>query len=244
MACASRGIIRSFRRSRWSTRQRLATGAPPGSTTILGDEVSLTPRLSAHKVTVAPNDSWANQPVNLENSITLATLNGPKFFNGALLGSESIGQQVRRAGGYLAIIGKKGPAFTFDDSVTGDPAIGTPIAAGNFIFVSDDLVAPPALKSELAPAPPRPPSESAIYGARDTYFAQIVTERALPEAKAGGARRPSRAGRFLAAQSRRDAASSRPRHAGQPRRAENQRREPREHPRCDHESLGSPTAPT
>ncbi|MGA8059148.1 MAG: alkaline phosphatase family protein [Candidatus Binataceae bacterium] len=162
----------------------LTTGASPGSTTILGDEVSLTPRLSAHKVTVAPNDSWANQPVNLENSVTLATLNGPKFFNGALLGSESIGQQVRRAGGYLAIIGKKGPAFTFDDSVTGDPAMGTPIAAGNFIFVSDDLVAPPALKSELAPAPPRPPSESAIYGARDTYFAQIVTERALPEAKA------------------------------------------------------------
>jgi hypothetical protein len=161
----------------------IATGAPPGSTTILGDEVSLVPRLRAHKVTVAPNDSWANEPVNLENSITLAALNGPKFFNGALLGSESIGQQVRRAGGYLAIIGKKGPAFTFDDSVTGDPAIGAPIASGNFIFVSDDLVAPPALKSELAPAPPRPASESAVYGARDTYFAQIVTGRALPEAK-------------------------------------------------------------
>jgi Type I phosphodiesterase / nucleotide pyrophosphatase len=162
----------------------IATGAPPGSTTILGDEVSLVPRLSAHKITPVAGDSWANQPVNLENSITLAALNGPKFFNGALLGSESIGQQVRRAGGYLAIIGKKGPAFTFDDSVTGDPAMGAPIAAGNFIFVSDDLVAPPALKSELAPAPPRPASEGAVYGARDTYFAQIVTGRALPEAKA------------------------------------------------------------
>ena len=161
----------------------IATGAPPGSTTILGDEVSLVPRLSAHKITPVAGDSWANQPVNLENSITLAALNGPKFFNGALLGSESIGQQVRRAGGYLAIIGKKGPAFTFDDGVTGDPAMGAPIAAGNFIFVSDDLVAPPALKSELAPAPPRPANESAVYGARDTYFAQIVTGRALPAAK-------------------------------------------------------------
>jgi hypothetical protein len=162
----------------------IATGAPPGSTTILGDGVYLRPRLSAHNIPVAPADSWANQPVNLENSITLAALNGPKFFNGALLGSESIGQQVRRAGGYLAIIGKKGPAFTFDDSVTGDPAIGAPIATGNFIFVSDDLVAPPALKSELAPAPPRPANESAVYGARDTYFVQIVTGRALPAAKA------------------------------------------------------------
>jgi predicted AlkP superfamily pyrophosphatase or phosphodiesterase len=162
----------------------IATGAPPGSTTILGDEVSLVPRLSAHKIMPVAGDSWANQPVNLENSITLAALNGSKFFNGALLGSESIGQQVRRAGGYLAIIGKKGPAFTFDDSVTGDPAIGAPIASGNFIFVSDDLVAPPALKNEVAPAPPRPANESAVYGARDTYFAQIVTGRALPEAKA------------------------------------------------------------
>jgi hypothetical protein len=162
----------------------IATGAPPGSTTILGDEVSLVPRLRAHKVTVAPNDSWANQPVNLENSVTLAALNGPKFFNGALLGSESIGQRLRRAGGYLAIIGKKGPTFTFDDSVTGDPAMGASIAANNFIFVSDDLVAPPSLKSELAPAPPKSASESVSYGMSDTYFAQIVTQRALPEAKA------------------------------------------------------------
>ncbi len=67
-----------------------------------------------------------------------AALNGPNFFNGALLGSESIGQQVRRAGGYVAIVGKKGPTFTFDDSVNGDPAMGVPIAANNFIFVSDD----------------------------------------------------------------------------------------------------------
>ena len=162
----------------------LATGASPGGTTILGDQVSLVPRLRAHKITPAPADSWANQPVNLENSAVLAALNGPKFFNGALLGSESIGQQVRRAGGYVAIIGKKGPTFLFDDSVTGDPAMGAPIATSNFIFVSDDLVAPASLKSELAPPPPRSKSESVVYGMSDTYFGQIVTERALPQAKA------------------------------------------------------------
>jgi predicted AlkP superfamily pyrophosphatase or phosphodiesterase len=162
----------------------LATGGSPGSTTILGDEVYLAPRLSAMKVALAPNDSWANQPVNLENSATLAKLNGPKFFNGALVGSESLGQQVRRAGGYLALIGKKGPTFTFDDSVTGDPAMGAPIAADDFIFVSDDLVAPPTLKSQLAPAPRRQARESVVYATSDGYFAQIVTERALPRAKA------------------------------------------------------------
>ena len=62
--------------------------------------------------------------------------------------------------------------------------MGAPIAADNFIFVSDDLVAPPTLKNQLTPAPRRPPGESIIYGARDTYFAQVVTERALPQAKA------------------------------------------------------------
>jgi predicted AlkP superfamily pyrophosphatase or phosphodiesterase len=161
----------------------LATGAAPGSTTILGDEVFLVPRLGAQKITPAADDSWVNRPVNLENSITLAKLNGPKFFNGALLGSESLGQQVRRAGGYLAIAGKKGPTFTFDDSVSGDSAMGAPIATRDFIFVSDDLVAPPALKSQLAPVPRPTASESVVYGRSDTYFAQVVTERALPQAK-------------------------------------------------------------
>ena len=162
----------------------IATGAPPGSTAILGDEVYLPPRLDAHKVALAPGDSWARQSVNLENSTVLATLNGPRFFDGALLGSESIGQQVRRAGGYLAIVGKKGPTFTFDDSVTGDPAMGAPITDNDFIFVADDLVAPPALKHGLAPSPPGSADESVVLGMRDTYFARIVTERALPQARA------------------------------------------------------------
>ena len=162
----------------------LATGTPPGGTTILGDEVYLAPRLSAMKVALGPDDSWANQPINLENSVTLAKLNGPKFFNGALFGTESLGQQVRRAGGYLAIVGKKGPTFTFDDSLTGDPALRAPIAANDFIFVSDDLVAPPTLESQLAPVPRPTASESAVYGASDSYFARVVTERVLPRAKA------------------------------------------------------------
>lgn len=162
----------------------IATGAPPGSTTILGDEVYLQPRLDAHEVTLAAGDSWAKRPVNLEDSALLATLNGPKFFNGALLGSESIGQQVRRAGGYLAIVGKKGPTFTFDDSVTGDPAMGAPIATNDFIFVADDLVAPPELKDRLKPTPKGSAGESVVLGMRDTYFARIVTDRALLQARA------------------------------------------------------------
>lgn len=162
----------------------IATGAFPGGTMILGDQIFLGPRLRAQKITPPPAAWWAHQPVNLENSATLAALNGPTFFNGALFGSESLGQQLRRAGGYLAVVGKKGPTFTFDDSLSGDPAMGAPIAANNFLFVSDDLVAPPSLAGQLAPAPPRSKTASVIDGARDAYFAQIVIGRALPAAKA------------------------------------------------------------
>jgi hypothetical protein len=162
----------------------IAIGAPPGSTTMLGDQMYLVPRLNTMKLALSPNDPWAQQAVNLENSELLAALNGPGVFNGVLLGSESLGQQVRRAGGYLAIIGKRGPTFMFDDSVTGDLAMGAPIAAGNYIFVSDDLVAPASLKNQLAPAPPTSESEKIALGMRDAYFAGVVAERALPDAKA------------------------------------------------------------
>jgi hypothetical protein len=162
----------------------IAIGAPPGSTTMLGDQMYLVPRLNTMKLSLSPNDPWARKAVFLEDSNLLAALNAPGVFNGALLGSESLGQQVRRAGGYLAIVGKRGPTFMFDDSVTGDLAMGAPIAAGNYIFVSDDLVAPASLKNQLAPAPPKSESEKIALGTRDAYFASVVADRALPEAKA------------------------------------------------------------
>src|SRR6202158_3915652 len=162
----------------------IAIGTPPGSTTILGDQMYLVPRLNTMKLALSPTEPWPQQAVFLEDSNLLAALNGPAVFNGALLGSESLGQQVRRAGGYLAIVGKRGPTFMFDDSVSGDLAMGAPIAAGNYIFVSDDLVAPASLKNQLAAAPPKSGSEKIALGMRAAYFASVVAGRALPEAKA------------------------------------------------------------
>jgi type I phosphodiesterase/nucleotide pyrophosphatase len=162
----------------------IATGAPPGRTTIVGDDVSMLGRLAANGISPSPGDSWVGAPVNLENSSELAALNGPRYFNGALIGAESLAQQVRRAGGYVAIIGKHGPTFVFDDSVTGDPAIGGPIKSDSFMFVDDRMVEPAALDGNLAPAPPRTPDERVTYGKRDTYFAEIVIGRALEQARA------------------------------------------------------------
>jgi hypothetical protein len=166
----------------------IAIGTPPGATTILGDQMYLVPRLNTMKLARSPNEPWAQQAVFLEDSNLLAALNGPAVFNGALLGSASLGQQVQRAGGYLAIVGKRGPTFMFDDSVTGDLAMGAPIAAGNYIFVSNDLVAPASLKNQLAAAPPKSASEKIALGMRDAYFTGVVAERALPEAKAAALR--------------------------------------------------------
>ncbi len=161
----------------------LATGEPPGTTSILGDEMSMSSRLRADRISSAAANAWATRPVNLEDSAALAALNGPEFFNGALLGSESLGQQVRRAGGYLAVLGKKGPTFMFDDSVTGDPAPGGPLAGGDLMFVADDMTIPQALKGELGAVPPRSPGERVSDGMRDRYFARLVIERALARAR-------------------------------------------------------------
>lgn len=162
----------------------LATGAYPGDTTILGDDMYLVPRLHSLKVAAPAGRPWAAWPVDLENSALLAALNGPKTFNGRLLGFESVAQQIRRAGGYVAIVGKRGPTFLFDDSVTGDNAPEGDITNPDYIFVSDDLIAPPALKAKITPPPPIAIGESVPSALRDAYFARIIAGRALPAAKA------------------------------------------------------------
>ncbi len=162
----------------------IATGAYPTATTIVGDVVDLRPRLAGMNVELPSGERWATAPVNLEDSLLLAKLNSHAAFDGDLLGFDTVAQQIRRAGGYVAMVGKRGPTFLFDDSVTGGAAIGGMIANHNYIFVSDDLVAPAFLKSKLDPAPPILGTNEVPSVARDAYFTRIVAERALPEAKA------------------------------------------------------------
>jgi Type I phosphodiesterase / nucleotide pyrophosphatase len=162
----------------------IAAGAYPGGTTIVGDEQYLRPRASGMKIELPPGEQWATQPVDLEDSLLLAKLNGPAIFNGHLLGIETLAQQIRRAGGYVAIIGKRGPTFLFDDSVTGDSANGGAIANSDYTFISDDMAAPASLNGKLRPAPPILATNQVPSAARDAHFARIVAERALPAAKA------------------------------------------------------------
>jgi predicted AlkP superfamily pyrophosphatase or phosphodiesterase len=158
----------------------MATGGNTGESGILGDYLYLAPALDSDKVNSIPSlGSKIDAPINMENSHTLAALNGPNAFNGHLLGLEAIGTQVRRAGGYAAIVGKRGPTFLFDDKDAG----GTDAGAKNFLFVADDMGVPEAAANELAKAPPMSHGDLGSISARDAWFTQIVTDQALPAAK-------------------------------------------------------------
>lgn len=162
----------------------MALGAEPGRSGILGDDMYLLPRLLAQDVRFPAGARWATHRVDLEDSTLLATLNGRSAFAGHLLGLETVAQQIRRAGGYVAIIGKDGPTFLFDDSVSGDAAPGGPIPAHDYLFLSDRLGVPASMQTALSNAPAMSASERAPSIARDAWFTRIAAERALPAAKA------------------------------------------------------------
>ena len=162
----------------------LATGGDPGTSGILGDSMYLAPVLDPGKVDSIPGLPPAGvQPIDIENSHYLAALDGPEAFNGHLLGLEAIGAQVRSAGGYVAVIGKRGPSFLFD----GKDAASADKGAANYLFVADDMASPANAEAALATAPPIKRMDLPSVGARDAWFAQLVTDRALPDAKRAAA---------------------------------------------------------
>ncbi|MGH8013975.1 MAG: alkaline phosphatase family protein [Candidatus Binataceae bacterium] len=156
----------------------LATGTGPGGNGIYADDVYFAPLLRARRL--ASGGLLMDENVKLESSRTLAALNGTRAFDGRLLGLETIAQRIEHSGGYLAIIGKAGPTFLFDD------AVAEPARAGghNYLFVADDLSEPSSLK-----LPPEQPSKLNwknwhSVAARDAWFTDLVISRALPSAKA------------------------------------------------------------
>jgi len=167
----------------------LATGLPPADSGIAGDAVDfdrVLPRNAGDEVERAK--LLAQSRDLIEDSHLLAALNGPRFMNGGLLGAESLGQQVARIGGYVAIIGKRGPTFFFDDTVASDSRDVTDAEkSGRILFVSDDMIEPAGAAASFGPQPPMSAVEAVPAAARDAYFTRIVTDKALPAAKAAAA---------------------------------------------------------
>jgi hypothetical protein len=163
----------------------LATGAPPGTSGILGDTMYLGPALAqlGANLSQEPLKSLA-QVVNLEDTHTLSALDSRGGFAGYLLGLDSVAQEVERENGFLAIVGKRGPTFLFDTRVDtvvdGRDLLQLPQA--NYRFLSDDAAFPPALEDVRNALPPTT-REGVSDRERDRAFARFVADRAIPAAK-------------------------------------------------------------
>jgi len=156
----------------------LATGGEPDHTGIFGDSMYLLPELGADAAKRLPKlGALLNSPLDLENSIYLAALNSGGF-NGHLLGVEGVAQQILHVGGYVAIMGKQGPTFMFDDEA--DRRIAHP---SNYLFVADDMARPELPAAAIAHKPPMRFGDLNSIAGRDQWFTGLLISQALPAAR-------------------------------------------------------------
>ncbi|MGC1678383.1 MAG: alkaline phosphatase family protein [Candidatus Binataceae bacterium] len=165
----------------------LATGASPGVAGIFGDDMFLGPMLKDQGVNLQGDGlmQFAVGPAMLEDTRRLADLNAADALKGNLLGLDSVVQEAAREGGYVAVVGKEGPTYLFDDRVltvaNGEDEMHAPHA--NYLFLSDDAAAPAAKAAALSAVVPPKSAVGVSDGARDRYFAHVVANRAIVEAK-------------------------------------------------------------
>jgi arylsulfatase A-like enzyme len=163
----------------------LATGAAPGVDALLGNVMYVAPMLGAKLDSLKDDKLKAllSGPVFLESTPILEALNGSEALDGHLMSLDSVAQETSREGGYVAIIGKQGPTYLFDDRVDQSAVSGSSPRHAN-LFVADDYGAPPDAAAEILKALPEIEKSGVFEGARDSYFTRIVAARALPGAKA------------------------------------------------------------
>ncbi len=167
----------------------LSTGAMPGETGILGDSMYLAPALKRAGAPILASPQFhrlLSRPLGLEDAPMLEQLNGARGFAGRLLGLDTVAQEVEREGGYLAVVGKEGPAFLWDNRVgsvkNGRDSLMAPHK--DYLFATDSLVEPKAVAHEIKAAmPPAARRDGVLYAARDDYFTKVVDERAIPAAR-------------------------------------------------------------
>jgi predicted AlkP superfamily pyrophosphatase or phosphodiesterase len=165
----------------------LATGAPPGVAGIYGDDMYFGSALKDLGVNLQADGlmQFTVGPAMLENTRRLADLNAPDALKGNLLGLDSVVQETAREGGYVAVVGKEGPTYLFDDRVltvaNGQDELHQPHA--NYLFLTDDAAAPPADADAITAAMPTASATGVSDADRDRYFARVVAGRAIVAAK-------------------------------------------------------------
>ena len=158
----------------------LATGSEPGNAGIFDDWMYFRPALGGEAEGAGSKlGSLLDAPIGLEDSTHLAALNGAGGFDGYLVGVEGVAQQIIRRGGYVAIIGKQGPTFLFDDEADRRPA-----NRSGYLFVADDLARPELSATADPVKSPMQPGDLNSIADRDKWFTRVVTSRALPAARA------------------------------------------------------------
>jgi len=186
----------------------LATGAPPGINGLEGNVFYLAADSTSPSAPVVADPSQPGtasagniqasstiskeitkeskgQLISAEGAKAIVDLNGSGGFKGRLIGLDTIAQEVEREGGYIAIVGKQGPTAVFDNRVEsvvdGKDSLGQPHR--DYLFVSDDMADPGPEAEKMRAAMP-PESKSGVYDSeRDSYFARLVVENAIPAAK-------------------------------------------------------------
>ncbi len=155
----------------------LATGAQPGVDGVLGNVMYFRP---AAKFSAEATALLAKAQA-LEGPKILARLNAPDVLDGRLLALDTVEQEVERERGYIAIMGKAGPAFLFDNRVGGlnDGRDFLNEPHRDFLFATDDLIAVPPGADAIKP----PPNDGAT-ATRDAFYTTVALEKALPAAKA------------------------------------------------------------
>jgi arylsulfatase A-like enzyme len=179
----------------------LATGAPPGINGLEGNvfyvpptDHATPPAYEAKPGAPTLETEAKGQMVWAEGAKTIVNLNKTPEFKGRLIGLDTIAQEVEREGGYISVIGKQGPTSVFDNRVEtvvdGKDIVGE--AHKDYLFAADDLVEPVASAQKIIAAMPHDAKTPVADEQRDLYFARLVAEDALPEAKrAAEAGRPA-----------------------------------------------------
>ncbi|MBV8360253.1 MAG: alkaline phosphatase family protein [Deltaproteobacteria bacterium] len=157
----------------------LATGGEPDHTGVFGDSMYFVPELGADAAkSLSRLGALLNSPIDLENSNNLAALNGGGI-KGYLPGVEGVAQQILHEGGYVAIVGKQGPTFMFDDKA--DRRIAYP---ANYLFAADDMARPELPAAVIAHKPPMRFGDLNSIADRDQWFTRLLIAQALPAARA------------------------------------------------------------
>lgn len=191
-ALARRGAVFAAHHSLYPTltlpnAAALATGAAAGVNGILGDELYFgdLPGVSDWAQKQGAGAAFLEHPLFIEKLEALRALHGVPALGDRLVATQTITEELYRRGGYVAVLGKTGPAFLFAERLAGKTIFEGGSAKSDeadYLFVADQAAAPASARALMRLMPALDPRASVPGAANDAYFARLAAEQALPKA--------------------------------------------------------------